>query len=361
MNSDLKNAQCGIVPQSNMASFLLQCDEKLHIHNIFWCHPVTIISPYQKNLQDIFKAADAQKIKQKIKQAHTQKEVFTCKEYYKILSPDCAFSLCLISMGDKVLIHGMDAAILEVDACASAIKETVQRFLRVVKVYDTDVFTDNESIIREQFEKIQKLNNDLVNTQRQLKKINATLNRLNEDLNNRLVKDALTGLVSRYQFRQEIELAIYKAPDKLGIFAFIDLDDFKRINDTYGHAAGDTYLKTFASRFAQLPFAEFIGIRIAGDEFGLYVHGYQTVTEEDIKSMWNAIAEQLIKDPIDLGDAIEEISCSAGMAVYNRDTKNVFELIELADFAMYQAKRTGKNAYRAFDRLDYENNRYLLP
>ena len=261
----------------------------------------------------------------------------------------------------SVLIHGMDAAVFDNGACAAAARETVHRFLQVVKVYGTDVLTENESIIREQFEKIQKLNNDLVNTQRQLKKTNALLNRVNEDLNNRLVKDALTGLVSRYQFRQEIELAIAKAPDKLGIFAYIDLDNFKRINDTYGHAAGDTYLKTFASRFAQLPFAESIGIRIAGDEFGLYVHGYQTVTEEDIKNMWNAIAEKLLKNPVDLGEAIEEISCSAGMAVYNRDTKNVFELIELADFAMYQAKRTGKNTYRAFDREDYENNKDLMP
>jgi PleD family two-component response regulator len=135
------------------------------------------------------------------------------------------------------------------------------RFMEALKASDTDFMTGNEPVIREQFVKIQKLNSDLVNTQRQLKKANSALNRLNQDLNNRLVRDALTGLVSRYQYRQEIELAISRAPEKRGIFTFVDLDDFKRINDTYGHAAGDRYLKEFADRLGRLPFDSLICMR----------------------------------------------------------------------------------------------------
>lgn len=91
-----------------------------------------------------------------------------------------------------------------------------------------------------QFGKIQTLNNELINTRRLLEKANAQLNTLNETLNNRLVKDALTGLVSRYQYRAEMEFFIAKNPGKPGVFTFMDitLDNFKGVNDNYGHGAG---------------------------------------------------------------------------------------------------------------------------
>ena len=175
------------------------------------------------------------------------------------------------------------------------------------------------------------------------------LNRVNRDLDNRLVRDALTGLVSRYQYRQEIELAISLAPEKRGIFTFVDLDDFKRINDTYGHAAGDRYLKEFADRLGRLPFENIICMRIAGDEFGFYIHGYDTVEKADIRAIWDRMKELVLKRPVQLGDVQEKVFCSAGMAVYGRDTENVYELIEYADFAMYEAKKSGKNSFSEFD------------
>ncbi|MFA6783922.1 MAG: diguanylate cyclase, partial [Sphaerochaeta sp.] len=133
---------------------------------------------------------------------------------------------------------------------------------------------EGNPITSNNFEQIQLLNNELVNAQRKLQKANIQLKHLNEELNNRLVKDPLTSLVRCYQYRSEIDRTISLQPKMLGLFAFIDIDDFKHINDTLGHAAGDQYLMEFARRLQSLDFGmATICMRIAGDEFGLYLHG----------------------------------------------------------------------------------------
>ena len=331
-------------------SFLFKCDREFNILHTFWYHPVHLLSPFQKVLTALFSPADMERIAGMAQKALSGKNLLLCEGGFSIASPEAGVCLCVTATGDTILIHGHDDYLRDGDPAAAVLRDTIHRFMDVVKASDTDFMTGSDTVIREQFEKIQKLNSDLVNTQRQLKKANSALSRLNQDLNNRLVRDALTGLVSRYQYRQEIELAISRAPEKRGIFTFVDLDDFKRINDTYGHAAGDRYLKEFADRLGRLPFDSLICMRIAGDEFGLYIHGYGTVEKEDIRAVWDRMKELVMNRPVQLGDDVQEkIFCSAGMAVYGRDTENVYELIECADFAMYEAKKSGKNSFSEFD------------
>ena len=174
---------------------------------------------------------------------------------------------------------------------------------------------------------------------------------MNLDLNNRLVKDPLTGLVSRYQYRSEMQRVINANPQALGLFAFIDIDAFKHVNDTYGHAVGDEYLVAFAKRLASLTSeGRLIAMRIAGDEFGLYMHELASVDDEIYRKFEVYVTER----PLSTSIGELAISCSVGFAVYNRDTTNLFELIEYADWAMYQAKRGGKHGYRVFDKLLYD-------
>ncbi|MFA7363729.1 MAG: GGDEF domain-containing protein [Aminobacteriaceae bacterium] len=342
----------------NNTSFLFHCDGELNILQIFWYSPDHLVSPYQKKLGDLFSVSDMGRIDQAVKKALSRKDVLFCEGGFRIISPEAEVCLCMMSVGDHVLIHGIDSFVLEDKFPAAAVKDTIHRFMGVIRASDAAFMTGNENVVREQFERIQKLNSDLLNMQRQLKKANAMLNRLNKDLNNRLVKDALTGLVSRYQYRQEIEFAVSRAPGRSGIFTFIDLDDFKRINDTYGHRAGDIFLKEFADRLGRLPFDDLICMRIAGDEFGLYIHGYESVGEEDVQLIWDSIKERVLKEPVDLDGVKERFLCSAGMAVYGRDTEDIYELIEYADFAMYEAKKAGKNSFSQFDLERYREKSY---
>ena len=276
-----------------------------------------------------------------------------CSKNLELRSPKRQISVCFLASEKSILVHGIDVMELGIESAMPALKKMIYNFMKVLHMYDGKVITDNERIMRFQFEQIQKLNNDLLNTQRQLQKANAQLKRANEVLNNRLVKDALTGLVSRYQYREEIDMLIKTSPDKKGIFTFIDIDDFKRINDNYGHNVGDIYLKIFAKRLSMLNFENAIFMRISGDEFGVYIHGYDEVNDDYIKKVWEEIEDKILSSQFEIQDNKHFIYCSAGMAVYPNDTDSVFELIEYADFAMYKAKKSGKNSYRRFNKSDY--------
>ena len=280
-------------------------------------------------------------------------EMLYCSKNLELRSPKRQISVCFLASEKSILVHGIDVMELGIESSMPALKKMIYNFMKVLHMYDGKVITDNERIMRFQFEQIQKLNNDLLNTQRQLQKANAQLKRANEVLNNRLVKDALTGLVSRYQYREEIDMIIKTSPDKKGIFTFIDIDDFKRINDNFGHKVGDIYLKIFANRLSKLNFDNAIFMRISGDESGVYIHGYEEVNDDYIKKVWEEIEDKILSSQFEIQDNKHFIYCSAGMAVYPNDTDSVFELIEYADFAMYKAKKSGKNSYRRFNKSDY--------
>ncbi|WP_409228633.1 GGDEF domain-containing protein [Gudongella sp. SC589] len=341
-------------------SFLIQCNSELKILKTFWYQPAHLISPYQEKIVDLFAESDKSRLAEELYLAFESNEIQSCEEPYALFSPKGRVSLCLMPMHDFVLIFGIDADIVGAQSSIHFMKDVVHRFMNVIKTSDSDFMTFSDAMIRNQFEKIQKLNNDLLNMQRELRKANSKLNRLNRDLNNRLVKDFLTGLVSRYQYREEIELTIGGAPERQGVFTFLDIDDFKGINDTLGHRAGDDYLKEFSARLLKLPFDNMICMRIAGDEFGLYIHGYEDVSEEDVSNIWFQIKKFVLEDPISLESEDRTINCSAGMAVYGKDTKEIYDLIEYADFAMYEAKNSGKNSYSRFNMDRYKEKKISI-
>ena len=337
----------------DLTGFLLECDKNGKILNIYWNEPTYIVSPYQKRLTDLFSEDVKQDLEAMIVKSKDVSEMLYCSKNLELRSPKRQISVCFLASEKSILVHGIDVMELGIESAMPALKKMIYNFMKVLHMYDGKVITDNERIMRFQFEQIQKLNNDLLNTQRQLQKANAQLKRANEVLNNRLVKDALTGLVSRYQYREEIDMIIKTSPDKKGIFTFIDIDDFKRINDNFGHKVGDIYLKIFANRLSKLNFDNAIFMRISGDEFGVYIHGYEEVNDDYIKKVWEEIEDKIPSSQFEIQDNKHFIYCSAGMAVYPNDTDSVFELIEYADFAMYKAKKSGKNSYRRFNKSDY--------
>ena len=343
--------------ESSLTTFLIKCDTQGQIIEVYWHQPVYLISPFQKHLSDLFTESDLTLINEMLHQVLETKDILACQRKLHLRSPQTSVSVCFMAIENQILIMGLDAGFLDQEESSRKIKYVINEFMKLIRVSDPDLTGKSEKTIRLQFEQIQKLNNKLINTQRELSKVNAELNRLNSYLNNRLVKDELTGLVSRYQYRAEIELHIHEQPDMKGIFTFIDIDHFKQINDTYGHRTGDAYLQIFSRRLQQIEYNNKICMRISGDEFGLFLHGFPSVAEADIQNIWNEINLKVLSEPAMIEGLSVPFRCSAGMAVYGLDTCEVYDLIEYADFAMYQAKKQGKNTFRRFDMRLYRKEK----
>ena len=126
---------------------------------------------------------------------------------------------------------------------------------------------------------------------------------------------------------------------------YIDLDGFKPVNDTWGHATGDRVLKTVAGRLTQALRETDSVARVGGDEF-VAILG-PVATESDAISVAGRVLTTVAM-PMDLGNAWVELSASIGIALYPNHGEDAQSLLQRADTAMYQAKRSGKNVWRFF-------------
>lgn len=138
------------------------------------------------------------------------------------------------------------------------------------------------------------------------------------------------------------QLSTAQRSEALAVVFFIDLDDFKRINDTLGHEIGDQVLIAAGERFTLSIREQDTVARLGGDEFIILMNGFAHVS--DI----TCVADMLVKlfhEPIELNDRDFNISISIGVAVYPLDADTPAELLSCADTAMYNAKNNGRNGY----------------
>lgn len=156
-------------------------------------------------------------------------------------------------------------------------------------------------------------------------------------------RDPLTGLYNRRSFTTALQQTIEKQPDVPMALVYVDLDDFKLINDLKGHQQGDKVLIDIASKLASVTRSSDVVARIGGDEFVVLVTG---ITPEDQANWCDRLLLQLSSNT--LSGEHSTVSCSVGMAWYPRDGSNPESLLAAADHAMYDAKRAGKNAWRNF-------------
>ena len=159
--------------------------------------------------------------------------------------------------------------------------------------------------------------------------------------------DVLTGLPNRAQFIEELDRAVARARRSNGHFSlcFIDLDGFKQINDTHGHAAGDEVLKATAARLrAELRESDFVA-RLGGDEFVALLPGKASPAGLSLvgDKLLHAIAQ-----PIAFQERELQVHGSIGIALYPDDSTQARHLVEQADAAMYLAKQEGKNQFRFY-------------
>jgi len=168
--------------------------------------------------------------------------------------------------------------------------------------------------------------------------------------------DALTGLPNRLLANDRLEQAIahaHRTKTKLAVM-FLDLDDFKAINDTLGHSVGDTMLKAVADRLRDcLREADSVS-RQGGDEFLVMLNDVA-----DIDTINNVAVEILekIHKPYHVEEHDFSISTSIGIAIYPEDGTDCNTLLKNADMAMYDAKQSGRNTHRFFAE---EMNDYVL-
>ncbi len=159
--------------------------------------------------------------------------------------------------------------------------------------------------------------------------------------------DALTGLPNRVLFNDRLAYGINKASAKnrqLALF-FIDLDQFKQINDSLGHDIGDRVLKVVAERLKAKIRKNDTLARLGGDEFIIIIENYKDVTM--LSQLAQSILDVLIQ-PIHIAGQTLYTSCSIGISLYPDDDTSSEHLLKYADAAMYKAKEEGRNNYQFY-------------
>ena len=158
--------------------------------------------------------------------------------------------------------------------------------------------------------------------------------------------DALTRIPNRMQFQHLLQRNIARAKRRKLELAmlYLDMDQFKEVNDTFGHAAGDQCLEVIAQRLQAVLGENVVIGRLAGDEFGIVLEGFANDKEARYRA---SDVARLILDRINNAFYIQDsevfITATIGIACYPRDADNVIDIIRNADAAMYHAKQNGGN------------------
>jgi diguanylate cyclase (GGDEF)-like protein/PAS domain S-box-containing protein len=167
---------------------------------------------------------------------------------------------------------------------------------------------------------------------------------LAEQLSHQALHDSLTDLANRTLFQDRLESARDRIVrfGGLGAILLIDLDDFKGVNDTYGHMVGDQLVSAVALRLLELMGDADTLSRIGGDEFIYLAEGLRSKVEVD------EIAERILAslaEPFEINGVYFEQRASIGIVAWDRSTADSSALMQDADVALYEAKRIGKNRY----------------
>lgn len=160
--------------------------------------------------------------------------------------------------------------------------------------------------------------------------------------------DELTGLYNRRFFKLQLKRSLHKhkANKKLMGLMLLDLDYFKHVNDTLGHAAGDHLLRVLSKRIENiLPDNTFVA-RLGGDEFAVVVNGIDS--ESELERIAIEVGKQL-DAPITYAGNLINGSMSIGCAIYPRDSKDSVNLMKCADTALNDLKATGRGGFRMFN------------
>ena len=197
----------------------------------------------------------------------------------------------------------------------------------------------------ENFDELDEVGERMNAMAQRLQRAHEELEVRNEELALLAFRDALTKLSNRALFRERVEQALRTAPHGANSIAvlFVDLDNFKAVNDTFGHSAGDRLLVEVAARLLHATRGCDTVARLGGDEFAILLDVQQG--DEAV-----IVAERIIaslRRPFGLDDRTVHIGASVGLA-WGQDGEGTDELLRNADVAMYAAKENGRGRYHVF-------------
>jgi diguanylate cyclase (GGDEF)-like protein len=174
----------------------------------------------------------------------------------------------------------------------------------------------------------------------------AELSRLKEELRFQAYHDPLTGLANRTLFLDRVEARLGRSADGWPVVLFLDLDDFKIVNDTMGHAAGDRLLVGVAERLREVLRPGDVAARLGGDEFAVLLDDGPELGQA--VTVANRIVD-VLRTPFPIEGQEIVVGGSIGVAVGRAGSTNGAELLRNADVAMYTAKGAGKNRVSVFE------------
>lgn len=171
-------------------------------------------------------------------------------------------------------------------------------------------------------------------------------------------RDSLTGLFNRRRLHDELTRLLASADrhQTRGALIFFDLDEFKYVNDTFGHRAGDTMLIRIAGEVGALVRRNEILSRLGGDEFALLM---PEATEKEAEILAERVVRAISQIPFRFEGQNFRLTTSLGIALYPEHAVTAEDLIAHADAAMYQAKESGKNTWRKY-RTDLDTSREMV-
>lgn len=161
-------------------------------------------------------------------------------------------------------------------------------------------------------------------------------------------EDYLTNLPNRTAFYENVARNLAEDSDSKKSLMFIDIDNFKYVNDTLGHVNGDKLILEIGKRLSDLAGDDESVYRIGGDEFIVFIHQYEEIDE------LKALAEKLLQAfnaPFKVAEYLLNITVSVGIVIYPDHGQDVDTLLKCADMAMYQAKSTAHGAYVFYNQI----------
>jgi len=189
-------------------------------------------------------------------------------------------------------------------------------------------------------QKISKTNQELSSSNAQLTERNRVIQEKDKKLTFLAYYDVLTGLANRQLFIDKIDELINTAGNVPFTIIYTDIDNFKNINDTYGHNSGDSILSSFADRLKLVCGTSNFIARIGGNEFGVILQG--NMSEGTILSFVDRM-RTAISEPVVINGVPLRATMSYGITTYPQDARTSEELLKSADIAVLNAKYNGKD------------------
>ncbi|MFL0245818.1 sensor domain-containing protein [Candidatus Clostridium stratigraminis] len=221
-------------------------------------------------------------------------------------------------------------------------------FLAVSVGMDVTELKETTNKLKISNSKLKNMNNKLELSHKQLERQLVEQKKIKESIYRMAYYDELTGLLNRTMFLKELSLELTLAKKSGGKVAllFMDIDNFKNINDTLGHNNGDILLKVIGDNIGSLTNEDFIAARFGGDEFAILIKNIKS--KEDIQNACTKVIKEF-KRPINIKNREFNITISIGAAMYSDDIQDEYTLLKNADIAMYYSKEHGRNEFALYN------------